>query len=425
MIIKKHPVPSLVFHPARILALFFILHAMAGCTISPEPVETGKRLVSKEDPIFDKRFHDLSFHDIDLKNLWIEGKNPEEKDNIPIHNNTIAEVSEHVKNGVVNLYTRRLEQREARFGVSPNDLLPINIPLISNILNIIPFQVPIPFKAEGFSLGSGFIINKQGYVLTNAHVINNATNIRVVLFDGKKEFPATIIGADRLTDTALIKFEPDIPLTVLPLGNSNKLRTGEMVIAMGNPLGLRHSITSGIISAKERVHPFLNDKYLDFLQTDSAINPGSSGGPLLNLYGEVIGINTALAEQAQLIGFAIPINTVKEVMSMLVLGKTERGWFGIKAMPLRVEDTADLKYSDEGGILVLEVENDSPAEKAGVRPKDIIIQLNGQSLENFIIFRRKLLGLAPGHTIRLTIFRDGKIFETSSKLVKKNLKNQP
>jgi len=395
------------------LLIVLLALVLCGCTLSRSPKKPGKSLVSKEAPIFDKRFRDFSFQDLEVKNLWKEGENGENRENIPIHNNTFVEIAERVKDGVVNLYTRRLEEREAKFGISPNDLLPIRIPLVSAIFDIIPFKVPIPYESEGFSLGSGFIINEQGYILTNAHVIYNATDIRVVLSEREKHYPAKIIGIDRVTDTALIKIEPDSLLTVLPLGNSDILRTGEMVIAIGNPLGLRHSVTSGIVSAKERVSPQLSEVFVDFIQTDSAINPGSSGGPLLNLYGEVVGINTAIVSEAQSIGFAIPANTAKEVMPMLVLGKTERGWFGVQAAPLGSEKALELGFPDEGGILVLEVEKKSPAEKAGLKPKDIIIALNGQSLKDFLFFRRKLLGLAPGHRIQLTIFREGETKEIS------------
>ena len=127
---------------------------------------------------------------------------------------------------MVNIYTVRLEERDAKFGIAPNDLLHIRIPIVSSILDIVPFQVPIPFKSEGFSLGSGFLINQQGYILTNAHVISNSVNIRVVLSEGKKEYPAKIIGLDRLTDTALIKIEPDFLPTILPFGNSDELKMG-------------------------------------------------------------------------------------------------------------------------------------------------------------------------------------------------------
>jgi len=323
-----------------ILAVFLF-----GCTVSPSPGGMEKALVSKDDPIFDKRFHDLSFHDIDMSGLWIERRILDTRENIVIHNNTFAELVENTRNAVVNIYTSRIEEKEMKFGVSPNDILLFRIPIISDFFDIIPFKVPIPYNSEGFSLGSGFIINEQGYILTNAHVIHNATDIRVVLSEGRKEYPAKIMGADRVTDTALIRIEPDHLLTVLPLGDSDRLRIGEMVLAIGNPLGLRHSVTSGIVSATERISPGLNEKLVDFIQTDSAINPGNSGGPLLNLHGEVVGINTAVVSQAHSIGFAIPINTVKKVMPMLVLGKTERGWLGIRAVPLMPNKAFELNIS--------------------------------------------------------------------------------
>jgi serine protease Do len=406
---------------ALILRLLFLLllPGLFGCTTSPATTkETGESLVHQEHPIFDKRFKTLSFKDIDLRNLWVEGGD-HTNDRIPIYSNTFAEIADTVKDGVVNLYTRRLEEKETKFGVSPNDILPFRIFIISDLFDIIPFKIPIPFEDEGFSLGSGFIINQQGYILTNAHVIHNATDINVVLSGGKQQYSAKIIGADRLTDTALLKIEPDSFLKILPLADSDTLKTGEMVLAMGNPLGLRHSLTSGIISAKERVYPELNDKLVDFIQTDSAINPGNSGGPLLNLHGEVVGINTALVSKAQSISFAIPINTVKEVMPMLVLGETERGWFGAKVAPLTIQQALDLNYTKEGGILVLEIEKDSPAEKALLQEKDIIVEMNGEPLKSFVIFRRKLLGLAPGSTMHLTVFKDGKTREISSTLIKK------
>jgi S1-C subfamily serine protease len=406
------------FGPASFLLILWSLMALA-CTASITTRETKKPVVNKEAAIFDKRFDNLTFKDIDLRHLWIEGSDPSKRENITVHNNTFAEIAENVRHGVVNLYTRRLEKKEVKFGISPNDLLPIRIPILSKIFDIVPFQIPIPFKTEAFSLGSGFIINEQGYILTNAHVIHNATDIHVVLAGGEKEYPAKIIGMDRVTDTALIKIEPDTLLTVLPLSDSDELRTGEMVIAVGNPLGLMHSVTSGIISAKERVAPKLNGELLDFIQTDSAINPGSSGGPLLNLYGEVVGINTAIVTDAQSIGFAIPINTVKEVMPMLVLGQTERGWFGAKALPLGTDEASDLGYTGKAGVLVVEVEKESPAEKAGLRPKDIIVELNGRPLKSFLTFRRNLLGLAPGQKIHMIIFRQGETKEISGTLIKK------
>lgn len=399
--------------------LLFIAGVFFGCTVSNSPGGTEKDLVSKDNPVFDKSFKELTFKDLDLKEMWVEREASEDQANVLIHNNTFADVAEKAKGGVVNIYTKNLEEKQAQFGVSPNDILPIRIPLLSNLFDIIPFKVPIPYRSEGFSLGSGFIINEQGYILTNAHVIHNATDIRVVLSEGRKEYPAKIVGADRLTDTALIRIEPDHLLTALPLGNSDTLRIGEMVLAIGNPLGLRHSVTMGIVSATERLAPGLNEKFVDFIQTDSAINPGNSGGPLLNLHGEVVGINTAVVSEAQSIGFAIPINTVKKVMPMLVLGKTERGWLGVRAVPLMPNKAFELKYPREGGVLVVSVEKDSPAEKSGLKPDDIIMALNGHPVGRFLLLRRELISLSPGAHLHLTVFRDGDVLEIESTLEKK------
>ncbi len=404
------------------LVLFVMVQLLWGCTVSQSPRGMDAVLVSKDDPIFDKSFETLSFEDINLKHMWVEREAFEDRGNITIHNNTFADVVERVKEGVVNIYTRNLEEKEAHVGVSPNDI--IRIPLLSYLFDIIPFKVPIPYNSEGFSLGSGFIINEQGYILTNAHVVHNATDIRVVLSEGRREYPAKIVGVDRLTDSALIRIEPDHLLTVLPLGDSDRLRIGEMVLAIGNPLGLRHSVTSGIVSATERISPGLNEKLVDFIQTDSAINPGSSGGPLVNLYGEVVGVNTAMISKAQSIGFAIPINTIKMVMPMLILGKTERGWLGIQAVPLMPNKAFELKYPEAGGVLVVAVEKESPAEKAGLKPDDIIMALDGQPVGRFLLLRRELLSLSPGVQLSLTIFRDGAIMEIKSTLGEKKEKEE-
>ena len=414
----KRPFYNLVL-VAFVLAM---AHLLPGCTVSNSPKGMDADLVSKEDPIFDKSFKALSFNDLDLQKMWVERETFEGRGDVVIHNNTFADVATQVKGSVVNIYTRNLEEKEAHVGVSPNDI--IRIPLLSNLFDIIPFKVPIPFQSEGYSLGSGFIINEQGYILTNAHVIHNATDIRVVLSERRKEYPARIVGADRVTDTALIRIEPDHLLTVLPLGNSDRLRIGEMVLAIGNPLGLRHSVTSGIVSATERISPGLNEKLLDFIQTDSAINPGNSGGPLVNLHGEVVGINTAVVSEAHSIGFAIPINTVKKVMPMLVLGKTERGWLGIQAVPLMPNKAFELKYPHEGGVLVVSVEEESPAEKSGLKPDDIIMSLNGHPVGRFLLLRRELLSLSPGVKLNLSVFRNGKVLEIKSTLEKKEKDDQ-
>ncbi len=300
--------------------------------------------------------------------------------------------------GVVNIYTRRVERRDLLLGLHPNDLLPIRIPVVSALLDAIPFQVPVPFRDEGTSLGSGFLLNTGGYVLTNAHVVQNATDIRLVLGTGEAE--ARIIGLDPLTDTALLHFEPEGPLHPLPLGDSDAVEIGELVLALGNPLGLQHTVTSGIVSAKERVVPGEAGQLLDFLQTDSAINPGSSGGPLLNLRGEVVGINTALVSEAQLIGFAIPINTVKAVMRLLILGPERRGWLGIATDLPRRPGTAD-------GVEIAEVLPGSPAERAGIRAGDRIAAVDGRPVRSLLELRRLSLGFLAGEEVALDLERDG------------------
>ena len=398
------------------MLLAILLFAAPACSVSKKAETMEKTLVDKEAPVFDKRFRDLKHEDLDLRRLWVEKPQGERVQRIPVDNHTIADIVETVQGGVVNLYTLKLEERKVRFGISPNDLLPFKIPILSSVFDVIPFRVPIPYQDKGFSLGSGFLIHPQGYILTNAHVVHNATEIRVVLSEGRRDFPARIIGLDRVTDTALLKMPPVPGTTFLPLGDSDRMRTGEMVLAIGNPLGLRHTVTLGIVSAQERIAPGYKDQAMDFVQTDSAINPGSSGGPLLDLHGEVVGINTAILVKAQSIGFAVPVNTVKEVMPLLVLGNTERGWFGAKAVYLSQKDAQRLDYTGDSEILTQDVEEGSPAEEAGLLKDDIIVGMNGEPLSRFRIFRRKQLGMTPGMEIRLTVFRKGEEVSISGRL---------
>ena len=401
---------------ALVLAGILLLGA---CSVTNNPNAPTKNLISKDDKVYDKRFRKINIEDIDLTRFWDEDPaSSEEREPIIISNNTYSELLNDVKSGVVNIYTLKLEEHDVRFGLSPNDVLPLRIPLLSDLIDVVPWKVPLPQQSQGISLGSGFIINEEGYILTNAHVAANATEIRVVLSGDDQQIPARIIGMDPMTDTALLKAEAGYPLQALPLGDSDSLKVGEMVIAIGNPLGLTHTMTSGLISAKQRVIPGQDGQILDFLQTDSAINPGSSGGPLINLYGEVIGINTAIISDAQLVGFAIPMNTVKEVMPLLITGTTGRGWFGAGGIPLTTKDAVRLNYPDASGILIQEVMDKSPAEKAGLKKDDIIIELNGQTMDDFLLFRRKLLGLTPGKTILLGIFREGEILDIEAELIK-------
>ncbi len=400
-------------------SLFIAAAISLTCTVSPprDPIDEPS-LVADDAPVFDPRFRDLEPSELDLGRFWTEARRERTAEGIPIHSRSFADVAAAASDGVVNLYTRVLEQREARVGVAPSDVLPFRIPVVSAFLDIVPFKVPIPFRTEGYSLGSGFFINEQGYILTNAHVVLNATDIRVVRAQRRGEHVAQIIGIDRLTDTALLRIEPEPGLTALPLGDSDALGVGEMVIAMGNPLGLNHTVTSGIISAKERIVNSGRPLLVDFLQTDSAINPGSSGGPLLNLHGEVVGINTAIVGDAQAIGFAIPINIVKIVAPLLITGKTERGWLGTSVRPLDPGEGVALGWVDSRAVVVDEVTAGSPAAEAGLEPNDVIVRIDGQEVGGFVAFRRRTLALLPGHEVELTVFRGGELRELRSTLVR-------
>ncbi len=398
----------------RPICALLLLSLVAGCSFAR--LDTGKQLVGEDDPIFDRRLRELDPAELDLTGFWIEAEPPSDEA-IPIDHRTYARIRDSVSDGIVNLYTTVLEEREARFGIDPNDVLPFRIPLVSPVLDFIPFQMPVPYEAKGFSLGSGFLINEGGFILTNAHVIRNATDIRVVRAKSREEFPARIIGVDPATDSALIRIEPQPDMQVLPLGSSDALDVGEIVMAIGNPLGLNHTVSSGLISAKERLVSEDETSLLDYLQTDTAINPGSSGGPLLNLRGQVVGINTAIATDAQNIGFAIPIDTIKRVIPILVSGNPERGWFGAAARPASPGEAAELGHANPTAVIIDEVLDASPALEAGVRADDLILRVGDEEIRDFVAFRRHLISLRPGNTLELTILRDGQEIQIRSTLV--------
>jgi len=240
-------------------------------------------------------------------------------------------------------------------------------------------QGPRNFKQR--SLGSGIIINKEGYILTNNHVVEQSDEIRVTLAN-EKEFSATIVGRDPKTDLALIRIETDEPLEPLPLGDSDNLDVGDWVVAIGNPFGLGNTVTAGIVSYKSR--NIGAGPYDDFIQTDAAINPGNSGGPLLNTAGKVIGINSAIFSQSGGsvgIGFAIPINMVKDLLPQLRKGKVVRGWLGVMIQKITPELKETLNLKDDKGALVADVSPDSPAHKAGIKRGDVIVSFDGQKVD--------------------------------------------
>jgi len=258
--------------------------------------------------------------------------------------------------------------------------------------------------------GSGFIVSQDGYILTNNHVVKDADKITVKLLDGREQ-KAKLIGTDPQTDVAVIKIEAD-NLPVVQLGDSDALEVGEWVLAIGNPFGLSHTVTAGIVSAKGRRVISDPKLYQDFIQTDAAINPGNSGGPLIDLDGKVIGINTMIISQSggyMGIGFAIPINMAKDVMDQLIKkGKVTRGYIGITIRDLTPEMAESFGLNkDQKGILIQDVLKDAPAEKAGLKHGDLIVELNGNTVTESDPFRNQVAMLAVGTEIKLGIIRKG------------------
>jgi len=267
------------------------------------------------------------------------------------------------------------------------------------------------------SLGSGFIIDKDGYIVTNNHVIDNADKIVVILKD-EKEFEAQIVGRDKNTDLALIKIELNHNLPVLRFGDSDALKVGQWVVAIGNPFGLEQTVTAGIVSAKGRV--IGSGPYDDFIQTDASINPGNSGGPLLNLKGEVVGINTAIVAGGQGIGFAIPVNLAKNIIAQIKsTGEVTRGWLGVGIQDISEEVAEYYGIKEKKGVLVTEVFPDDPADLAGIKPKDVIISVNGKTVDSARLLTGMIADTHVGDTIQIKINRDGKTRTIDVKIAKR------
>ena len=265
-------------------------------------------------------------------------------------------------------------------------------------------------KRQQSGQGSGFIISADGYIMTNNHVVGDADKVTVQLQDGG-EYTATIVGTDPPTDVAIIKIESEQKLPFLPLGNSDNLEVGDWVLAFGNPFGLSHTLTAGIVSAKGRSGIGLND-YENFIQTDAAINPGNSGGPLVNIDGEVVGMNTAIFSRSggyMGIGFAIPINMASTIHQQLVdHGEVTRGQLGVLIQDL-TKDLADSFGIDQRqGVLIAQVMEGSAAEKAGLQQGDIILKLNGKKVNNVAKFRNKIAMTRPDSKVKFTVLHKGK-----------------
>ncbi len=267
---------------------------------------------------------------------------------------------------------------------------------------------------EQRALGSGFIISADGYILTNQHVIDGAKQVKVTVTGYDKPLAARVVGADAPLDLAILKIDTGQPLPYLQLGDANQVRVGEWAIAIGNPDGLDHTVTVGVISAKGRPIDVQDRHYENLLQTDASINPGNSGGPLLNLKGEVIGINTAVNAGAQGIGFAIPSSTVEPVLQDLMSkGKIARPWLGVSLGNVTPDIADMLGLEGTEGAIVGEVLAGSPAARAGIQKYDIILQLDGQKIKDATDLVNRIQDLKIGQQVKLQVFRRGQTLDVS------------
>jgi serine protease Do len=287
---------------------------------------------------------------------------------------SFSSLTKKISPSVVNIFTVKVikgeEQLQLPFG--PND------PFRDFFERFFRDQMPKDYKQR--NLGTGFIIDKEGFILTNNHVVERADEIKVRLAD-EREFSAKIVGRDSKTDLALIRIEADQPLIPLPLGDSDRLEVGDWVVAIGNPFGLGNTVTAGIVSAKYR--HIGAGSYDNFIQTDASINPGNSGGPLVNIVGEVVGINTAIFSQSGGsigIGFAIPINMAKDLLPQLKTGKVIRGWLGVMIQKITPDLKNKLGLKDDKGALVADVSKGGPAEISGLERGDVVISFDGKKI---------------------------------------------
>jgi serine protease Do len=310
---------------------------------------------------------------------------------------SFAPLVERVKGAVVNVDVQVRRGGNRRRPMSPYER----------------FFGPQPPQVEQ-SAGSGFIVDADGKVMTNNHVIEGAAAIRVRLDDGRS-FAAEVVGRDPLTDLALLQLEGvKDPLPTVQFGDSRALNVGDWVVAVGNPFGLASSVSAGILSARSR--DIQSGPYDDFLQTDAAINPGNSGGPLFNLAGEVIGINTAIVGGASGIGFAVPSNMARELMPQLEQGVVRRGWIGVSMTDVTSPIAKALGIERNDGALVAEVGEGSPGEAAGLKAKDVVIALDGQPLRDARMLTQRIGLMPPGRTVTLTIEREGETRELQVEL---------
>lgn len=355
--------------------------------------------------------------------LQAQQENPNAQEGIAALENlgdAFAKISEETSPAVVFISVEKNIQRRPRggqFGPFPGDLFERFFGMPD------PHGSPQgprgmqPEEDEGspvpFGQGSGFIVSADGYILTNHHVVGEADAVSVTLGDGR-EYDAELVGSDPLTEIAVLKIDAS-NLPYLKLGNSDNLRVGQWVLAIGSPFGLSHSVTAGIVSATGRGSVGIQLEYADFIQTDAAINPGNSGGPLINLHGEVIGMNTAILSRSGGnlgIGFAIPVNMIQYIKDQIIGGDgISRGFLGIEIQNLSPQLAEYFGLGSSQGVLIVRVEEDSPADRAGLEANDVIVEYNGHSVDESGAFRSRVATTAPGESVSIVVQRDGERVE--------------
>ena len=328
-------------------------------------------------------------------NLWTEKNVVTQEKSFPVGVTLFRGLAESLSPAVVNV--RPMKKVTKAYGNMPDGF---------------PHRKPSQMKPRGSSQfrqrgeGSGFIIHKSGYILTNAHVIENSDSLQVKLSTGGL-FKGKLIGMDRVADLALIKIDSPNPLPVIPLGSSDELKPGDWVMAIGSPFGLDLTVTVGIVSAKGR--SLGATPYDDFIQTDTPINPGNSGGPLINTQGEVVGINTAVMQMGQGLGFSLPVDLAKKLIPELKAnGKVTRSWLGVSVQDITLTDKESLNLKVDQGSLVRAVVVDSPAYKAGLKKNDVIVEFAGHMINNSRKLPKEVVYTPSGEKISLKLVREGK-----------------
>ena len=335
-----------------------------------------------------------------VEKIWTEKTTRTNQDISPVGGTLFRGLAEKLSPAVVNV--KPMKKITKAYGNFPYSNSPYGMPRMT------PPQMkphgPKEFRQKGE--GSGFIIHKEGYILTNAHVIESSDSVQIALSTGGL-FKGKVIGMDRVADLALIKIDSPDPLPVIPLGYSEELKPGDWVMAIGSPFGLDLTVTVGIVSAKGR--SLGATPYDDFIQTDTPINPGNSGGPLINTNGEVVGINTAVMQMGQGLGFSLPVDLAKKLIPELKAnGKVTRSWLGVSVQDISLAYKESLKLGVDQGSLVREVVVDSPAYKAGLKMNDVIVEFDGHTINSSRNLPKEVVYTPAGKEISIKLVREGK-----------------